>query len=558
MTQKIRQEIIDNLFLNSWKPFAWIIAIGFILYVQTLSYNFTYFDDHMLILDNQKYLSDASNIFTAFKEDIFRRAEGQYYYRPVLMATFIFDAQIGGVSPVMYHFSNMFFHLLASCLLFIFLLKMKYRRDLSLFFSLLFTVHPALTQAVAWIPGRNDLLMAIFALTAFVFFIDFMGTGNLKYYFLHIFFFIVSLFTKEVSLPLILLFVLYYFLIRKDNVFIRNYKILAVGWLAGIIVWFLMRSHAMAHQIPLNPDKMIASIFEGLPGLLIFAGKILLPINLSVVSSLKDSSLIYGIIVLVAIAGVLYLSKNKRYKFIIFGLIWFVIFLLPTFLNFVITNNLFFHEFRIYLPMVGAIIILMEIDIIKNLDFRKQKNLLISAIIIIIGFGLTFSYSSAFRNKIMLWGNAAETSPKFLYAQGMFGLKCLEENMLDKAEMQFKRILEIAPNDYKSHYYLGIIYARKNMLNEADEEFNSAISVNPSAQALCDIGEVYYEQGRFDKAESKWKKATEINPDYIDAYIKLAKLYYEQKNIIALKSCVVQLKKRNIDIPEEILNLIKK
>ncbi|UCD55136.1 MAG: hypothetical protein JSV93_06410, partial [Candidatus Omnitrophota bacterium] len=165
-------------------PILLIACLGFLVYSQTLFFDFTYLDDNVLILGNRKFLSKLSNIPQAFRQDVFFSYEDAYY-RPLLTISFILDAQLPFAlypspkpSPqrgegrvrgrgeqgkgFSYHLTNIVIHLLAACLLFLLLIKLKYREGLAIFFSLIFTVHPVLTQAVAWLPGRNDSLLAVF------------------------------------------------------------------------------------------------------------------------------------------------------------------------------------------------------------------------------------------------------------------------------------------------------------------------------------------------------------------------------------------------------------
>src|SRR5437879_296672 len=71
--------------------------------------------------------------------------------------------------------------------------------------ALIFVVHPVLTQAVVWIPGRNDSLLAVFGLLSILCFIKYAEEGKLSQLLLHFLFLIISLLTKEtaISIPLI-------------------------------------------------------------------------------------------------------------------------------------------------------------------------------------------------------------------------------------------------------------------------------------------------------------------------------------------------------------------
>jgi len=154
-------------FLKTWRPYAIIIIIGCLLYAKTLSFDFVEYDDRRLIAENQSFISDLSNLFQAFTQDAFNvsfHCSSKSYYRPVLTASLIFDAQWGGTNLFIYRVTNLIIHISTCCLLFLFFCRMGFGKSVSLLFSVIFLVHPILTQAVAWIPGRNDSLLAFFQL----------------------------------------------------------------------------------------------------------------------------------------------------------------------------------------------------------------------------------------------------------------------------------------------------------------------------------------------------------------------------------------------------------
>jgi 4-amino-4-deoxy-L-arabinose transferase-like glycosyltransferase len=160
----------------------------------------------------------------------------------MLTISFIFDYQIGGASPFIYHFVNVLLHLLATCLLFIFLQKLDYRKELAFLFSFIFLIHPAMTQTVAWIPGRNDSLLAIFILASFIFFIKYLKekSSNL---FWSLFFSGLAFFTKESAVLVVpIIFFYFYFIYKKQNKKKILYFFLGsiglVGLWAGLRYWF--------------------------------------------------------------------------------------------------------------------------------------------------------------------------------------------------------------------------------------------------------------------------------------------------------------------------------
>src|SRR5262249_39402049 len=76
------------------------------------------------------------------------------YWRPLVTASYVLDAQWGGARPLAYHATNVVLHAAASALVLALLRRFGVGRGLALAGALAFAVHPALASAVAWIPGR--------------------------------------------------------------------------------------------------------------------------------------------------------------------------------------------------------------------------------------------------------------------------------------------------------------------------------------------------------------------------------------------------------------------
>ena len=166
------------MFKKNSKFFYWIVGLGFLTYIWTIFFSFIYFDDQELILNNLFFLKNLGNIPAAFVTDAFRILHtSAAYYRPLLTISLMMDAQLSGSSPFFYHLTNVVIHIVTSCVVFIFLQKIKIKREISFLFSIIFTVHPLLSQTVAWIIARDDSLLALFSLLSFIFFFNSAPSG---------------------------------------------------------------------------------------------------------------------------------------------------------------------------------------------------------------------------------------------------------------------------------------------------------------------------------------------------------------------------------------------
>lgn len=293
--------------LKTLAPYLLIIGLGILLYAPLLSYGFVDFDDSTLLLDHLPTFRDFSNLTKVFTHDFLTPVTSGYYYRPLLAASLILNAQfLDGTAPKIYHGFDIILHLLTAVLLFVLLQKLAYRRGA----SLIFLVHPLVLQTVAWIPARNDSLATIFVILAFITFLNFLEHRRVLIYIVHILFFLLAVLSKELTLlfPLLLLF--YAKFIAKTK--IRSLIPWFIGWAAAAALWYLLRSTVVS-TTAFGLSSLIKSVYLNSVGVIIYLGKIILPFNLSTYPVFEDSNLFYGFASLAAVTLVIIFSKNKHW-----------------------------------------------------------------------------------------------------------------------------------------------------------------------------------------------------------------------------------------------------
>jgi len=509
--------------LKGWRPYFLIFVIGFLLYGQSLFFDFSYFDDQALILDNAPILSNFKNVGEIFLNDAFFSVN-KYYYRPILNLSLMIDMHLGGTLPVVYHFSNILIHILAACLVFCLFLKLNCRKELAWFFSLLFLVHPVLAQAVVWIPGRNDSLLALFVLAACNLFLSFKDNPRLGYYLGYLGFFLLALFTKETAAVLPLIVIFYGFVFVRPKIAATDKWLFVFGSLAVGIIWYLFRFLALGHD-PVGFSLVISSVLRNAPAVLVSLGKAFLPFNLAVLPILADSKIIYGLIILPLLILAFFLSSRKDWRYLALGGIWFILFLFPSLIRLDPIDIPDFLEHRLYLPIIGLFIMLAEIDWLKNLDWSKKIVKIIAASIFLFFFVLSYVHQQAFKDRITFWQSAVKTSPHSALANRNLGAMYYLDNDLVRAEKNYRRALALNENEPMVHNNLGIIYLDRKSYGQAEKEFKKELSLNPGFdKALFNLGKLYYQEKRLAEAAELWTETLRINPLYYEAYFRLLNL----------------------------------
>ncbi len=206
------------------------------LYAKSITFDWQYLDDDVLILEKQDYLK-LSNIKTMFT-DTFFGVPGDTGYRPLLNVSFAIDRTISGLNPVSYHISNILIFLFAVFSIYL-LFSYKNDKTWSFFFSLIIAVNPLLCAVVCRPVDRSDSLLTLFVVLSFYFLIKYLDcqqkcTINNKktmssfvqpfnfltkqktlFFSLHTLFFVLALFTKETAILAPLLYIMFIFFSRS-------------------------------------------------------------------------------------------------------------------------------------------------------------------------------------------------------------------------------------------------------------------------------------------------------------------------------------------------------
>ena len=298
-----------------------LILAGLILiiYGRTLGFDLVYCDDHEIILTLFSRIQNIGNIFGEF----FRGYMTTDYYRPLINASFVVNAAIGGQNPMIYHLSNVLIHFTFCWVLYLFLREMKFDKFSSIAGSLFYAVHPLMVNSVAWIVGRNDLIFSIFLLLSFIFYLKYdeisEKSGN-RYLFGFSVSFLLALLSKETALVFPFLVLTHILINNRKEIISKKYLKLAVVLLLPIAVYFFFRSISS-----LGSPAYVKGffLFENIRTIPEFIAKFIFPLKIEVLATYSMLNTVLG---LIALAGLIFLifktQKNVR-PVIWFGLTWF-------------------------------------------------------------------------------------------------------------------------------------------------------------------------------------------------------------------------------------------
>jgi protein O-mannosyl-transferase len=545
---------VRDFFLRSWRPYMWLTLFSFLLYFQLFTFSeYTHFDDHYLIVESFSYIDKLSDIGHAFLEDVSHQGQGGSLYRPMLTVSLILSAQISGTAPFGYYLINIILHSASCCLFFAALQIVGFKRSVSFLGTLFFCIHPAITQAIAWIAGRNDSLLAIFILSGFIAYTKFLSTSLMKWYFFHLLCFALAMFTKESAIMFPFLALLYSFSLKRKKIFSLTTVLLLVGWGVILVNWYITRSAAQLAPIG---DKLLAAktVLLNLWIALFYFGKIFWPFNLAFAPIANDIHIITGIISVAFLSIAISLSERKDWKLIFFGVTWFVAFLVPTFFyDLAVVTPPKFYEHRVYIPFMGIVFVLLSLSCTKRIEsFKRFLPFVFIFVFSVMGY-FSFIHIFDFKNCITLSEYDAATSPNDprryntitrmnipkKLGQKISALHRIsqpsEESLTPMSKEDLWKIINDLKNELRSshtdlelHYDLAIAYFARGLLLSSEENFLAAIQDKPQDAAVpYNLGILYYSAHERNKTEKAWLEVLRLDSTMGEAHHNLSVLYYE-------------------------------
>jgi protein O-mannosyl-transferase len=517
-----------------------IIVIGILLlYSRVEKYQYVKMDDTDLIVDNESFIKHLKNVPQAFRQSCFKipghLTDSKSYYRPLLIVSFMVDAQIHGPrSSATFHFMNVFYHILASVLLFFLLWKLCGNSLLSFVLAFLFAIHPVNAHAIAWVPGRNDILLSIFVLLSMHGLLDYYRKKKPVFLVLHVAAFAAALFTKESGILLLPLFGMFMWLWLRDLAFYKRNYYLVVIYLAISAAWYFAMHNALKGQpVMSDSSSLVNTVIHNLPYLFLYIGKILLPFNLNVMPGADTLAVALGIASLLALAYLFYTVKDRRKA--LFSLGWYFLFLAPT----LIVPELPAYEHRDYLPLAGLLIGISQSGLLANFSLKSIMTIRVAAVVLIVFVVVTYTRVPVFADRYAFWNDGTEGTPFAPSACVNVGELYQEEynnnpnldarqktEALNKAGSWNHKAIELDSMTLRGNNNYGAYLYLSGKPDEAVPYFLREIRFHPgNSDPYKNLGIYYKEKGQPEKSVYYWEKLIRMNRYYLTAYEELANYY---------------------------------
>ena len=233
----------------------WMIPLVAVVasYASTFTAGFAW-DDYDLIVQSP-LLSGKAGILTHFSQPFWSNAliSARSFYRPLVTLSYALDQSVWGSFPGGYHLTNLLLHLVATLGLALLCRRAGAGRPVAVLLATVFAMFPRLTENVAWIAGRTDILAAIFVFAALGLFDPAPGRGwrrvgaGVAL--------LAALLSKEVALGGAVALLVWAALATKGRPRRLVPVLLPVGVALAVYTWLRLRAMGGAAADPLAPPR---------------------------------------------------------------------------------------------------------------------------------------------------------------------------------------------------------------------------------------------------------------------------------------------------------------
>lgn len=503
---------------------AWVLIL-LIAVVATYANHFGnrfHFDDFHTIVHNS-YIKSLANIPLFFTDaTTFSALPSNQSYRPLVSLTLAVDHFLGNGNIFFFHFSTFLLFLLQGGLMFILYRDLMEtaapspaNRYVALTAVAWYLLHPANAETINYVIARSDSLSAFFMLLALVIY---LRSPLARRWHLYLAAVALACLAKPVAGIFALLLPLWLFF-RDDPALTLRQR------LSGAL---LKSAPAMAACLALlifirqmDPPTwqaggtslyhyMITQPYVALHYFITFFAPLALSADTdwTTLPSAADWRFAVGLGFLAALCTTAACAaRAQRWRPVAFGLLWFLLCLLPTSL---VPLAEVMNDHRLFLPYIGLALAVtwtgyrVLLALAGQPEFPvawQRRSAFIAAVALACYAYGTHVRNSVWRTEETLWHDVTIKSPQNSRGHMNYGVSLMGKGDFAGAERQFNEALRITPDYPFLHVNLAILLGRTGRTVEAEVTFQRAIALSPR------LPEAYYWYASFLKGEKRYEEA---------------------------------------------------
>lgn len=457
-----------------------LIAITWMTFSNVGKNQFVGWDDLVYVTQNKSIELTSDNVIHSFF-----KGEPHGMYVPLTALSLSINHFFSGFNPAPYLYTNLLLHIFMVIASFIFL-KMLFKDDwLAFFATLLFAIHPAQAEVVAYVSGRRDVLYALFFMMSLVFYLRYLQSNYSKKQLIYsLLFFTLSLLAKSQALlmPFVLLAIdqVHERKIFSKEVLKEKIGFILLAVLFGIIsIVVKQQSEGFAISREVLEVPFYERIAYAFYGFILYVINVFIPVNLSLIHPYPNNGVPF--IAWFSIIPVTLFIFWMGYKFMkkpnlaLFGILFFIL-MIALMLQLFPNSYGVMNDHYLYVPLIGLAVFIVSM-------FYKVKNktipILVFSTYLIVFIFVTRQRVEVFQNGISVFTDVLKTYPDSHVAFSNRGTIYYEQGNHQQAFNDFTESVHANSHNPYAYNNRAVLFLANGKIAEAMEDLNIAILQRP-------------------------------------------------------------------------------
>lgn len=532
---------------------AIIIAL---VYLPALRYQFAW-DDTIFLRDMPAYRNPELWLDSLFRPFVL----SPNYFRPLALLTFIGELRLRGLDPAVFHATNLFLHALNTALVTLLAMQIlstwlsRQQKTLKTFpwvpfvVGLLYGLHPALIEGVAFISSRFDLLMTTFLLLAIL--ADGIGRSTvnpkrstqLKRSLLVGACFLLAALAKEMAVAFALALPIWHIAVGSEQRPLHIFKRNAWVYLAVLLgggVYIGIRIAALKYllmtgverSIPLGSflqhGLLVCKSLANYALLIVWPFSTLTPIHFSRLPvQVNDASawLAFFLVVILLIGLVVLIRRLPRTGWLVLA----GLFALLPVVNIIpleLGGGAFIAERFLLFPMV-FFILAVGMLIERSLQMVQRWIWVPITLWLVVSLTTIQLNLPNWRNNLSLWTWAVERAPHSDTPPTNLSLEYTDLGQYERGVVYAQQAINLNPENADAWDNFGLALFHMGEYASAQEAFNQAVSLQPENAIYWNnlAGSLREQDKLADAAQMIIEKALSLDPNLPAAHLNLGIVY---------------------------------
>lgn len=469
-------------------PFVVAVALGTLVYLRAVNGPFIW-DDEVLV--QQLDMHTGEGWWQIFTTGFLIDPSGgkAAFYRPIIVASLLFDRALWGDNTLGYHLTNLFFH--AITILFVGVLTWQILRSriAAIASAFLFAVHPIHADSVCWISGRTDVICAAFLIPGICAYMEYYRSKRRGFLVLSLVLILLALMSKELAVlsPVLIALSAWASGVRDYRKLLKDaipYVVLAVVFLGAR--HFVLKE-AMAPSVLVPPKARAAiigfSLFAHLQMLLLpWTAKLgygYLPNQI-----INNTSLLRG--AFVCALAFCFWSISLTMPILFFGMAWFLVTIglisgiTGPYLAGLVAQRL------LYIPSFGLAIVFgwLIAKAVESSRYVRYAGLALALGVIVAFSFLSVKQSVLYTDDVIFWQRFIKDVPLNPAAYYNLGVAYVSSGEPERAISYLRKAIKLAPSIAMNYYAMGQALSQLNRVDEAITYFEKAAHLDPNNEII--------------------------------------------------------------------------